>query len=130
MELAGMTRLKARPGVDARKGRCLIAAEPIAQGELIQAAPVVVFSADDAHLIDRTPLFDYYFRWQGDIKEGGTSAVAFGLVSLCNHAAQPNAVVRPDYSGKTLDLYATANIAAGEEITIRYCSLWFKPAEP
>ena len=130
MSLPAQTQPKVRAGFDARKGRCLLAAEPIARGALIEAAPVVVFSAAAASLIDRTPLFDYYFRWQGDIKEGGSGAVAFGLVSLCNHSPEPNAAVRPNDAGATLDLYAAADIAAGEEITIRYCSLWFEPVLP
>ncbi len=117
------------PGFDHRKGRRLVAARPIQQGELIEAAPVVVFSSGDARLIDRTPLFDYYFRWQGDIKAGGTGAIAFGLVSLCNHASEPNAIVRPNHDQNCLDLYAATDIATGEEITIRYCSLWFEPVE-
>jgi SET domain-containing protein len=99
-------------------------------GERIEAAPVVVFSCEDARLIDRTPLFDYYFRWQGDIKQGGSGAIAFGLVSLCNHSANPNANVRPNYEDRTLELYALADIAAGEEITIRYCEVWLEPAAP
>lgn len=119
--------LKARPAFDPGKGRCLIAIERICRGELIEAAPVVVFSSDDARMIDQTPLFDYYFQWEGDIKAGGTGAIAFGLVSLCNHAFEPNAIIRPNYDRNTLDLHAAANIAAGDEVTIRYCSLWFEP---
>lgn len=119
----------AHPGFDHRKGRSLVAARPIQHGELIEAAPVVVFSSGDAGLIDRTPLFDYYFRWQGDVKAGGTGAIAFGLVSLCNHASEPNAIVRPNHDRNCLDLYAVTDIATGDEITIRYCSLWFEPVE-
>lgn len=130
MRVTASVRLKARAGFDARKGRCLVAVESIEPDELIEAAPVVVFSSDDACLIDRTPLFDYYFRWQGNIKKGGSGAIAFGLVSLCNHSPRPNAIVRPNYRENTLDLYAAANIAADEEITIRYCSLWFEPVLP
>jgi hypothetical protein len=59
-ELSASTRL--RTGFDARKGRCLFAAGPISQGERIEAAPVVVFSSEDARLIDRTPLFDWRRR--------------------------------------------------------------------
>jgi uncharacterized protein len=130
MKLAASMQAKVRPGFDARKGRCLVAVEPIRRGALIEAAPVVVFSSDDARLIDRTPLFDYYFRWQGDIKAGGSGAIAFGLVSLCNHAPEPNATVRQNCGDNTLDLYAAADITAGEEITICYCSLWFEPVLP
>lgn len=125
-----VTALPVRAGFSPGKGRCLLAAQPIGRGQLIDAAPVVVFSSKDACQIDQTPLFDYYFRWLGNIKDGGSGAIAFGLVSLCNHSPEPNATVRANYSDKTLELYAAADIAAGEEITIRYCSLWFEPVLP
>jgi SET domain len=80
---------------------------------------VLVFSSDEARLIDRTLLFDYYFRWEGNIKEGGSGVIAFGLISLCSHSPTPNAIVQPNYHDNTLELYATVDIAAGEEITIR-----------
>lgn len=130
MTFAAPAQPKTIPRVAPLKGRCLFAAEPVRQGELIEAAPVVIFSADEARLIDRTPLFDYYFRWEGDINDGGSGAIAFGLVSLCSHSPRPNAIVRPNYRDNTLELYATVDITTGEEITIRYCSLWFEPALP
>jgi uncharacterized protein len=119
---------RVRLGRDDRKGRCLLAVAPIGRGEVIETAPVVVFNSHDAHLIDGTPLYPYYLRWRGDIDDGGQGAVAFGLVTMCNHSGAPNAAVRPNYNDDTVDLYALEDIAPGSEITLRYHEVWFAEA--
>ena len=115
---------------DPAKGRGVFARTPIAAGNLIEAAPVIVVPAAQCKLLDRTILHDYYFRWDGDPDGDGSGAVALGLVALCNHSRRPNARVRRNLAQETLDLVALAPIAAGDEVTIDYnCPLWFEPAE-
>jgi hypothetical protein len=49
---------------------------------------------------------------------------------LCNHASPPNARVERNFARGTLELIASAAIAAGEEVMIDYrCTLWFEPRE-
>jgi hypothetical protein len=112
------------------KGRGVFARRPIAAGELIEAAPVVVLDAAEARHLDRTILYQYYFHWDGDADADGRSAVAFGTVSLCNHSSSPRARVERNYAEQTLDLLAVQPIAPGEEVTIDYgCPLWFEVSE-
>jgi SET domain-containing protein len=111
---------------DPVKGRGVFAAAPIAAGSLIEAAPVIIVSAEQCKLLDRTILHDYYFHWDGDPDGDGTGALALGLVALCNHSRRPRARVRRNFAQGTLDLAALVPIAAGEEVTIDYnCPLWF-----
>jgi uncharacterized protein len=111
---------------DPQKGRGVFAGAPIAAGQLIEQAPVVVVPAAHCAFLDKTILHDYYFRWDGE----GTGAVALGLLALCNHSRRPCARVRRNYAQGTLDLLALSPIAAGEEITIDYhCPLWFEAQE-
>ena len=115
---------------DPSKGRGVFARRAIAAGELIEAAPVVVFDAEEARHLDRTILHHYYFHWDGDPDADGRSAVAFGTLSVCNHSSSPRARVERNYAGQTLDLHAVRPIAPGEEVTIDYgCPLWFEVSE-
>jgi len=115
---------------DPAKGRGVFARTPIAAGNLIEAAPVIVVPPAHCALLDKTILHDYYFHWDGDPDRDGSGAVALGLVALCNHSRRPNARVRRNLAQETLDLFALAPIAAGDEVTIDYnCPLWFEPQE-
>jgi SET domain-containing protein len=115
---------------DPAKGRGIFACRPIAAGTLIEAAPIIIIPAGQCPLIERTTLHDYYFHWDGNPDGGGRGAVALGLVTLCNHSRRPNARVRRNLSQDTLDLIATAPVAAGDEVTIDYnCPLWFEPQD-
>ncbi|HZS84579.1 MAG TPA: SET domain-containing protein-lysine N-methyltransferase [Stellaceae bacterium] len=112
------------------KGRCLVATEPIARGELIEAAPVIILTAADCAVLDRTTLAQYYFHWDGDADADGRGAIALGYVGLCNHSARPRAEARRNFRDATIDLVALDEIAAGEEVTIDYnCPLWFEVRE-
>lgn len=114
-------RVAALPG----KGRGLVAIEPIGQGELIEAAPVVRLQEAD-RLADAHPLFDYAFAWDEPPFE---EAIAFGVMSLTNHSGRPNAVVVRDYPNRCLRLVAIVDIAAGDEVVFSYgVEPWFETA--
>jgi SET domain-containing protein len=112
---------------DPQKGRGVFTLAPIAAGELIEAAPVIVVPSAQCALLDKSILHDYYFRWSGEADGDESGAVALGLVSLCNHSRRPSARVRRNYARETLDLLAVMPMAAGDEVTIDYnCPLWFE----
>lgn len=105
------------------KGRGLIAAAPIVAGVLLDVAPVIPMTADDASA-PGTILYDYPFRWDDPPY---VEAIALGAVSMANHAADANARFETDIPAKVVRLYALRDIAAGEEITIDYAiPLWFE----
>lgn len=110
---------------DAIKGRGLFAARAIAEDEEIEAAPVAILDSTQVALLEETPLGHHYFHWDGQ-DDDWRGAVAFGLVSLVNHAEEANAGVWPDYERQCILLAALRPIAEGEEITIHYdVDLWF-----
>lgn len=113
------------------KGRGIFAARDLVEGEILEEAPVLLFSSNDAERLEATALGDHYFHWEGDEDaEGWRGALALGLVSLANHSANANAGVWQDYAKERLVLEALRPIAQGEEILIDYeIELWFDPIE-
>ncbi|NPV92863.1 MAG: SET domain-containing protein-lysine N-methyltransferase [Firmicutes bacterium] len=97
------------------KGRGVLARRKIGRGELIERAPIVVFTREEWELIDKTVLTDYCFNW-GD-KQG---ALALGYGSLYNHSYSPNARYRENLPEMAIDFIALRDIEAGEEITVNY----------
>lgn len=117
----------------AGKGRGLVARGRIGAGTIIERAPAVRLSAADRRLVDRTALFPYCFAdpegfagaaagQAGDAHDG---FFAFGSLTFCNHAADPNAAVRwqSDEIGFWALLEARRDIAGGEEITLFYTNI-------
>ncbi len=104
-------------GESGSRGRGIFAARPIACGELIEAAPVVVVPREQVVHLDATILGDYYFMWGEQKKE---AALLLGRCSLCNHSYEPNArfVLAP--AQQAIEFVALRAIAVGEEITINY----------
>ncbi len=114
---------------DPAKGRGLYASRAIRQDEIIEVAPVAIIDSRQAELLEETPLGHHYFHWSGDEADeaGWRGAIAFGLVSLVNHAEDANAGVWPEYDQQQLVLAAMRPIDEGEEITIHYdVELWFE----
>ena len=112
------------------KGRGVFAMRDLAEGELLEEAHVLLFSAEQAERLEETPLGEHYFHWEGEDDERWVGAVALGVVSLVNHSPDPNAGVWQDYERKMLILEALRPIATGEEIQIDYeIELWFDPIE-
>jgi SET domain-containing protein len=109
-----------------RKGRGLAATEQIAAGAKIVTCPVIVYDAEDAGRISKTRLGDYNFRFG---ERQSRACIVLGVISLCNHADEPNAEIVCHEAELMVTLVALREIADGEEICIRYRRpLWFKPA--
>lgn len=108
-----------------RKGRGVFAAVQIRAGDLLEAAPSVEI-ADD--IVPGSGLDDYPFSHPTDPER---ALIAFGLVSLMNHADEPNTAETKRHVeglGWIVETRAARDIAPGEEVTRRYaCELWFQP---
>lgn len=98
------------------KGRCVVAARPIAKGTRILADPVLVVPAAEAERTEQTILGRYVFLWNDD---GDTCAV-FGLGSLINHDVEANVELVPNFADRTMDFFALRDIAEGEELVYDY----------
>ena len=111
------------------KGRGMFTNEVILADTIIEIAPVIVMSAVDRILLDKTLLHDYIFEW-------GTGkmqcCMALGFVPIYNHSYNSNCEYFMDYSTSTIMLKTVKNIEAGEEVFINYngdfndkTALWF-----
>ena len=109
-----------------RKGRGLLATRAIAAGAEIVTCPVIVYDDADAGRISKTRLGDYNFRFG---ERQNRACIILGVISLCNHASEPNAEIVCHEAELMATLRAIREIAEGEEICIRYRRpLWFTPA--
>jgi uncharacterized protein len=117
-----------------RRGRGVLAGEPISAGELIERAPVLAIPASDRAAADGTIVFTYVFMWEHDTveedlyKHQGRAAIALGYTSLLNHSYSPNCKFVRRIDDMVIDLVALRTLEAGEELTIDYeMTLWFDP---
>ena len=109
------------------KGRGIRANRPVTAGTLLEKAAAVRLPADQRVLLDRTGVFAYYFA---DPATFGNSddvdcLLAFGMLTFCNHAEEPNAEVSwfEDTMGFWARLDAIKDIAKDEEVTLFYTNL-------
>jgi uncharacterized protein len=102
------------------KGRGVVAQRPFRKGELIERAPVIVISRNEAPLIRDTCLAHYYYEWGDDDR---SAAIALGYGSLYNHSYTPNARFEFREPEECLEFFALRDIQPEEEITINYNNL-------
>lgn len=98
-----------------RHGRGLFTTEPVEAGETLEVCPAVPLTPEDGEMIAATALGEYVFDW-GD----GHVALAFGYVSMCNHAEPSNAEVDVSEDPPTVTLTASSDIGTDDEILIDY----------
>jgi uncharacterized protein len=103
------------------KGRGVFTNEKIAAGTVIEESPVIVMSAEDRKLLDKTLLHDYIFEW-GVSKD--KCCMALGLVPMYNHSYQSNCEYFMDFEDESIQVKTVREIAAGEELTINYNGDW------
>lgn len=106
-----------RVGSSKGKGRGVFARRQIAEGELIEQAPVLVIPAAEWKHLEQTMLYSYCFSWGAEHQH---AALALGFGSLYNHSYQPNAAYVKRLAEGVIDFVALRQIAPGQEITINY----------
>jgi SET domain-containing protein len=96
------------------KGRGVFARRAIAEGTVIERAPILL--APIEHLVGgmHSPLLGrFFYLWNRN-----KVALSLGYGSLYNHSYAPNAHYR--HGSMAITYFALRNISKGEEITINY----------
>lgn len=99
-------------------GRGLFTTADVDAGEVLETVPLLVLDEHDTATVTGTVVGRYVVAWGEHL-----TAVAFGFLSLCNHADDPNAELQTADDlpiGPVASLVALRPIAADEEITIDY----------
>ncbi|MEO6813980.1 MAG: SET domain-containing protein [Ginsengibacter sp.] len=103
------------------KGRGVFTTQKIVKNTVIENAPVIVMSAEDRKILDKTLLHDYIFEW-GINKD--KCCMALGLVPIYNHSYQSNCEYFMDFENESIEIKTTREIEKGEELTINYNGDW------
>ncbi|MEO6818899.1 MAG: SET domain-containing protein-lysine N-methyltransferase [Ginsengibacter sp.] len=109
-----------------KKGRGLFTTRNIAADVVIEESPVIVMSADERTLLDKTLLHDYIFEWraEGDTSENTGCCVALGYISVYNHSYTSNCEYFMDFDNEMIQVRTVRKILEGEEVTINYNGDW------
>ncbi|MDP4284780.1 MAG: SET domain-containing protein [Bacteroidota bacterium] len=103
------------------KGRGVFTKEKIGPGTIIEESPVIVMSADDRKLLDKTLLHDYIFEWGVDKDK---CCMALGLVPMYNHSYASNCEYFMNFDEAIIQVKTVREIKEGEELTINYNGDW------
>jgi SET domain-containing protein len=103
------------------KGRGVFTKEKIKAETIIEESPVIVMSAEDRKLLDKTLLHDYIFEW-GINKD--KCCMALGYVPMYNHSYSSNCEYFMDFEEAAIQIKTVREIEAGEELTINYNGDW------
>ncbi len=104
-------------------GRGVYTSRPLEKDTIIEIAPVIVMSAIDRKLLDKTLLHDYIFEWG---IEKDQCCMALGYVPLYNHSYQSNCAYEMDFRKKNITIKTIMKIKRGEELFINYNGDWDK----
>lgn len=99
------------------KGRGVFTSESIAQGTIIEIAPVIVMGEKDRLFLDKTLLHDYIFEWGEQLDQ---CCMALGYVPIYNHACPSNCEYEMDFDAQQICIRTVRAIVAGEELLINY----------
>lgn len=106
----------------AGKGRGIFAGENIPMGAIVETSPVIVMTAEERLLLDKTLLHDYIFEWKPDGQN--LCCMAQGYISVYNHSYTSNCEYFMDYEEGTISIKTVREINEGEELTINYNGDW------
>ena len=103
------------------KGLGVFTDSDIAEGRIIEIAPVIVMTAGERILLDQTRLHDYIFEWGGNKNQ---CAMALGYAAIYNHSYESNCEYEMDFENDQINIKTVRDIKAGEEIFINYNGNW------
>jgi SET domain-containing protein len=104
-----------------KMGRGMYTQYPIKAGAIIEVAPVVVMTADDRILLDKTALHDYIFEWG---EKADRCCMALGLVPMYNHSYEANCEYEMFFGKEVIAVKAMRDIEAGEQLFVNYNGDW------
>ncbi|MGE5519533.1 MAG: SET domain-containing protein [Candidatus Dadabacteria bacterium] len=104
-----------------KMGRGVYTRTAIAEGEIVEVAPVIVMTAKDRTLLDQTLLHDYIFEWG---EQRNQCCMALGLVPIYNHSYQANCEYEMYFGKEVITIKTVRAVAAGEELFINYNGDW------
>lgn len=99
-----------------KKGLGVFALKNFEAGEIIENAPVLIFSPTDRKNLEKTPMSHYIYPWRST----RGAAIAFGYGSIYNHSYSPNADWKQNFKTQSMVYRAIKPIKNGEEITVNY----------
>lgn len=99
------------------RGRGVYTSAALTKGQVIEISPVLVLSAEERKEVEKTRLHDYIFEWG---TEQGEACVAWGYLSMYNHATTPNCSYEMDYAHQLITIRTLRDISSGEELFINY----------
>jgi uncharacterized protein len=103
------------------KGRGVFTKEKINANVIIEESPVIVMTAEDRILLDKTLLHDYIFEW-GVHKD--KCCMALGFVPIYNHSYESNCEYFMDFDEESIQVKTIRPVGKDEELTINYNGDW------
>jgi len=103
------------------KGRGVFTKEKIETNIVIEKSPVIVMTAEERVLLDKTLLHDYIFEW-GINKD--KCCMALGFVPMYNHSYESNCEYFMNFDEESIQIKTIRAIGKGEELTINYNGDW------
>jgi SET domain-containing protein len=104
-----------------KMGRGVYTQQAIEAGTVIEIAPVVVMTAEERILLDKTLLHDYIFEWG---EKADRCCMALGLVPIYNHSYEANCEYEMFFGKEVIAIKAMRDIKAGEQLFVNYNGDW------
>lgn len=99
-----------------KKGRGVFALRDFKAGEVIESAPVLIFTPKERKHLEKTLLNYYVYPWRST----RGAAIALGFGSIYNHSYSPNADWKQNFKTKSMVYRAIRPIKKGAEVTVNY----------
>jgi SET domain-containing protein len=104
-----------------KMGRGVFTSSAIEANVVVEISPVIVMTAEERKLLDRTLLNDYIFEWGGNKNQ---CCMALGYVPLYNHSYRSNCEYEMDFDNGLISIKTVRYIKEGEELFINYNGDW------